>query len=246
MYCPKCSQQQASDNVRFCSRCGFQLNVIKELLASDSTPKPITKEGPDSTAISRQRNVNLGAMLMLVGAALAAASSGFVAGPPTVVIGATLLVFTAAFILVILFSRPLMRAIYKLSLGEDQTNTDLFPLPSDINLGAVMMFTVTLVLVFAFLFWGVDNATRVLLVSIVSFVFTLLLSKYLAQGFPKFVSEEAIGVNSVSQVTPARDAGLPPMQSIPIELFNSRRLNTAEMVQPESITEHTTTLLDKP
>ncbi|MEA2172961.1 MAG: hypothetical protein QOD00_553 [Blastocatellia bacterium] len=32
MYCPKCSQQQLSESVRFCSRCGFALGPVVELL----------------------------------------------------------------------------------------------------------------------------------------------------------------------------------------------------------------------
>jgi len=35
MYCPRCSQQQVTDDVSFCSRCGFQLGVVKELLVTD-------------------------------------------------------------------------------------------------------------------------------------------------------------------------------------------------------------------
>jgi len=34
MYCPRCSQQQVSEDVSFCTRCGFQLGKVKELLAS--------------------------------------------------------------------------------------------------------------------------------------------------------------------------------------------------------------------
>lgn len=33
MYCPRCGQQQVSDEMRFCSRCGFALGVVRELLA---------------------------------------------------------------------------------------------------------------------------------------------------------------------------------------------------------------------
>ena len=33
MYCPQCSQQQVSDEMRFCSRCGFALTGVKELVA---------------------------------------------------------------------------------------------------------------------------------------------------------------------------------------------------------------------
>jgi len=35
MYCPRCSQQQVSDEVIFCTRCGFQLSGVKALLATD-------------------------------------------------------------------------------------------------------------------------------------------------------------------------------------------------------------------
>ncbi|HVF50888.1 MAG TPA: zinc ribbon domain-containing protein [Pyrinomonadaceae bacterium] len=33
MFCPKCSQPQVSEEVRFCSRCGFPLSGVAELLA---------------------------------------------------------------------------------------------------------------------------------------------------------------------------------------------------------------------
>jgi hypothetical protein len=35
MYCPRCSQQQVTDDVSFCSRCGFQLGAVKALLLTD-------------------------------------------------------------------------------------------------------------------------------------------------------------------------------------------------------------------
>ena len=34
MYCPKCSQEQISDEMRFCSRCGFPLIAVRDLVAS--------------------------------------------------------------------------------------------------------------------------------------------------------------------------------------------------------------------
>jgi hypothetical protein len=34
MYCPKCGHQQVSEDMRFCSRCGFQLTGVAELLAA--------------------------------------------------------------------------------------------------------------------------------------------------------------------------------------------------------------------
>ena len=32
MHCPRCGQQQASNEIKFCSRCGFQLHLVAELL----------------------------------------------------------------------------------------------------------------------------------------------------------------------------------------------------------------------
>ena len=32
MYCPRCGQQQISSDTKFCSRCGFQLGLVSDLL----------------------------------------------------------------------------------------------------------------------------------------------------------------------------------------------------------------------
>lgn len=34
MHCPRCGQQQISEDIKFCSRCGFQLGLVAELLAN--------------------------------------------------------------------------------------------------------------------------------------------------------------------------------------------------------------------
>lgn len=44
MYCPRCSQQQMPGEVRFCSRCGFQLMGVSQLLRTDGTAFIQTKE----------------------------------------------------------------------------------------------------------------------------------------------------------------------------------------------------------
>ncbi len=33
MHCPRCGQQQASEEIKFCSRCGFPLGLVTEILA---------------------------------------------------------------------------------------------------------------------------------------------------------------------------------------------------------------------
>ena len=64
MYCPRCSQQQITDDASFCSRCGFQLGVVKELLVTDGafpTRKTDFKSGFSSPG---RRGARLGAKLI--------------------------------------------------------------------------------------------------------------------------------------------------------------------------------------
>jgi uncharacterized protein with PQ loop repeat len=35
MFCPRCSQEQVSDEIKFCSRCGFSLVIVSEVLVND-------------------------------------------------------------------------------------------------------------------------------------------------------------------------------------------------------------------
>ena len=38
MFCPRCSHQQTSETARFCTKCGFQISAVKELIANDGVP----------------------------------------------------------------------------------------------------------------------------------------------------------------------------------------------------------------
>jgi len=45
MYCPKCGQQQISDEMRFCSRCGLALSGLAEWMADGALPaKPVDEK----------------------------------------------------------------------------------------------------------------------------------------------------------------------------------------------------------
>jgi hypothetical protein len=52
MFCPKCSQSQASEEMRYCSGCGFPLLGVAELVASDGTA---LVKGPDSRDVTRRK-----------------------------------------------------------------------------------------------------------------------------------------------------------------------------------------------
>ncbi|HEY1404852.1 MAG TPA: zinc ribbon domain-containing protein [Pyrinomonadaceae bacterium] len=68
MYCPKCGQSQVSADVRFCSRCGFPLVVVGDLLATGGVlPVHLPgQEGMGARPISpRRRGVKQGAGFLL-------------------------------------------------------------------------------------------------------------------------------------------------------------------------------------
>lgn len=70
MHCPRCGQQQVTEAVRFCSRCGFLLEGITQLLASGGM-LPAIQEAVGTKQVSpRGKGVRQGAALLLAGAVL--------------------------------------------------------------------------------------------------------------------------------------------------------------------------------
>lgn len=48
MFCPRCGQQQASGDLRFCSRCGLPLGIVSEVLANGGTLPQLLELGKKS------------------------------------------------------------------------------------------------------------------------------------------------------------------------------------------------------
>jgi hypothetical protein len=70
MYCPQCGQQQASGVVRFCSRCGFPLDGVIQLLGTGGMV-PVYHTSDEPVQISpRRKGVKQGAVLLLSGAVI--------------------------------------------------------------------------------------------------------------------------------------------------------------------------------
>lgn len=84
MYCPTCSQQQISEEMRFCSRCGFPLEGVKDLittggLVEKSEINSIT-EHKDGLFCGVRKSVAImlgSIVLLLVVGVLAALDDGF-------------------------------------------------------------------------------------------------------------------------------------------------------------------------
>lgn len=56
MHCPRCGQQQVSDQTKFCSRCGFQLALVGELLANDGFLPQLAELYKKNSGLLTRRN----------------------------------------------------------------------------------------------------------------------------------------------------------------------------------------------
>jgi hypothetical protein len=183
MYCPQCGQQQAVSEMRFCSRCGFPLGGVSELLAQGGVLRAGGGEELRAQSLSpRRRGVKQGVVMMLFGTVIV---------PVLGILNSyqnqtTLLEVFVAISAVIFFAGGLMRILYAL----------LFESAAP---GAAQ---------------GVDAA-------------------------------QISSVKPAELNAPPRVSALPPAQSIPVPTYTPRRMNTAELVRPPSVTENTTRLLDE-
>lgn len=108
MYCPQCGQQQVSESLRFCSRCGFPLEGVLQLLGSGGALpfyQPIS--GPREMS-ARRKGVRQGAALFLAGTVmvpLLGVINSFTHGP-------TLLDILVPLAAIIFFLGGLMRMLF--------------------------------------------------------------------------------------------------------------------------------------
>lgn len=57
MHCPRCGQQQVSEETKFCSKCGFQLAIVGELLRHGGTLPQLAEIGRKKTFFNRKNGV---------------------------------------------------------------------------------------------------------------------------------------------------------------------------------------------
>jgi hypothetical protein len=183
MYCPKCGQSQVSAEVRFCSRCGFPLVGVTELLSAGGL-LPVHMAHNVSTASKpispRRRGVKQGAALLL------------------------------ASILLVPFFGILHEAIG-------------FPIEF-MALGALGALIAILRIIFAVFFEeGVPQATR-----------------FIPQPPPQPYTPPI-----ASRLHAPAQESLPPAHGVPVNDYRQPQVDTAQIMHPPSVTDHTTRLLDK-
>lgn len=176
MFCPRCSQEQVSEEVRFCPRCGFQLGVVRMLLVEGETPTASAALPEKQSFIRslRKRDLTIGAMLMFVAAFMVA---GITIDLPASHSAPILLLVVAWFLLSFAINAvPLFRYLFGAGTPESGRGASL-PKPARGELASLAART------------------------------------------------------------------LPPSRVSPEHVLNSRPANTAEALQPPSVTEQTTNLL---
>ena len=260
MFCPRCSEVQLSEDVRFCKRCGFRLEAIQDLIAPDATSQS-RAEG----LLPKQKEISIGAALMFIGSIVAMLWAEAHRGGDADVLPQVYLIlgFTLGFIL--LLFHPLLNGLKKLfsqadeaSDRKERTRASKRTNQRDgINLGALLMFLGTIKAMVISTFTP-DLAQRPLLtVEIATGMFLLLLViRWLVAGVYRLFFEssaapqEALAERVTSDLPDASGqrgsaSTLPPARHdtfIPVQRSTSERV---EIAQPASVTENTTNLLNK-
>ena len=114
MFCPQCGQQQVSGIVRFCSRCGFPLDGVIQLLSAGGM-LPVYQNPDEPVKISaRRKGVKQGGMLLLAGAVLVP-----LFGVMTSFSNSTFLEILTAFAAIICFVGGPLRMLYAAVFEEE-------------------------------------------------------------------------------------------------------------------------------
>src|SRR5882724_12057092 len=66
MFCPQCSQQQLSNEVRFCPRCGFPLSGVSQLIANGGNLLGSSTEAKNPKRSPRSDGYRQGVLVIFV------------------------------------------------------------------------------------------------------------------------------------------------------------------------------------
>jgi hypothetical protein len=231
MFCPQCSNEILSERARFCTRCSFPLTNVKEFVETEIAKSKAEEEKKNYPL--RQKDISLGAGLMIIGLIQALiVGAGFLRGGEHELLG-TALALGLFFSATLMFSQSSLRH-------------------RGLTLGATMIFLGYL------LGTAVGLATRVapgLLVLplvgiflLISLFWARLLGVFSRLFFDKEPVREWPNQAPLQPMFKAADTAqhmLPQLQSSAVVELNPQEMKTKEPVQAFSITEDSTSLLNR-
>ena len=230
MFCPQCGAEIASDRVRFCTHCRFPVGSVKEFIVTEVTKSQAEDEKKHYPL--RQRDITLGAGLMLVGALkallLCLAYYDSYHGPKFESAGIFM------FALGLLFSAMLMFS-------------QLSPRQRGLTVGATLVFITSLLAIPA---GFATDGLGLLLVPAISLPLILTCTRITRAFMRTFFDKEVLPEKNAStyqQPTPNPAAASAPAltsaQNEPAVEPATNRMKEAETGTPFSVTENTTATL---
>lgn len=251
MYCPRCGRPPVSDELRFCSYCGFKLGVVKASL-SDSEDVQGSNLADARTLFHepRHRDINIGVILMFFLCLLASVVARWL-GTGGREVGAVILAIS--YLPLLFLSRPITKAIHKLLSWDESADANLSVSSRGMAFGATLMFVLEIELaISSLLLFGRMRTTPFYIGLLAEFAFLLAASPFILRALRYLlVPESSIALSQLPETadrnavplvftSPALETG----QEVPISILGSNRVNTSEIISPPSITEHTTNLLE--
>lgn len=102
MHCPRCGQQQISNETKFCSRCGFQLGLIPELIANNGTlPQLAELYQQKQSWFTRKNGVIFSSLWFIFWVMMMPAFIGIAGGEEEAAVSAVFGVFTTIMLLIL-------------------------------------------------------------------------------------------------------------------------------------------------
>ena len=231
MFCPQCSNEILSEQSRFCTRCSFPLAKVKEVVETE-VAKSKTEEEKKKYPL-RQKDISFGAGLMIIGLIQALFVGTFFLG------GNDEELLWTALALGLFFSATLMYS---------QSS----PRHRGLTLGATMIFLGYLIGMAVGLVSGVAPAWSVLTIVGIFLLISLFWARLLGVFSRLFFDKEPVRespnhapLQPVFKTANTAQPLLPQMQSSAVVELNPQEMETKESVQPFSITEDSTSLLNK-
>jgi hypothetical protein len=140
MFCPKCSQVQPAEDLRFCPRCGLPLAAVRELLGREEGRSVGAAGAGDAWTLPAQKDIATGALLMFAGSVVAVLW-GFMGtrGPAEVLLPQSYFIMGGTLAFLVTLFHPLLRSLKGLTSGVKPA-ADPRGRRGGIDLGALLMF----------------------------------------------------------------------------------------------------------